>query len=62
MRHDWIFDVLADLCLYADHNGLPGLKAKVEETLIVARLEVGAAVGDAEGGLPHFRSCRRHGA
>ena len=60
MRHDWIFDVLADLHSYADRNGLSGLKAKVEETLVVARQEAGSD-GEAgrEGLAQGFRSGRR---
>ena len=58
MRHDWIFDVLADLHRYADRNGLPGLRAKVEEALIVARLET-EGDADASDGLLRFRSARR---
>ncbi|SEN80078.1 hypothetical protein SAMN05216227_102536 [Pseudorhodobacter antarcticus] len=43
MRHDWIFDVLADLRVYADENNLPALAAQVTTALQVARLEAGAA-------------------
>lgn len=57
MRHDWIFDVLADLRSYAEKNGLTGLAAQVEVTLRVARaeLEVGVIAGDdddPDDGLP----------
>ncbi len=37
MRHDWIFDVLADLHAYALANDLPDLALKVAETLAEAR-------------------------
>ena len=40
MRHDWIFDVLADLRAYADENNLPALAAQVTATLRVADIEV----------------------
>lgn len=40
MRHDWIFDVLADLRAYADQNNLPALAAQVAATLQVADLEI----------------------
>jgi hypothetical protein len=43
MRHDWIFDVLADLRVYADENNLPALAAQVATALQVARIEAGAA-------------------
>ncbi|MCU0827652.1 MAG: hypothetical protein MUE52_09655 [Tabrizicola sp.] len=60
MRHDWIFDVLSDMYAYAEGNGLPCLKAKIEETLIVARREVASDQADTLGndGL-RFRSARR---
>lgn len=60
MRHDWIFDVLADLHSYADRNGLPELKQKIEETLVLAEIEIDAAAAsdDTEGNL-RFRSARR---
>jgi hypothetical protein len=40
MRHDWIIDVLGDLRAYALANSLPGIAAKADETLAVARVEV----------------------
>jgi hypothetical protein len=40
MRHDWIFDVLADLRAYADQNNLPALAAQVTAALRVADLEI----------------------
>ena len=48
MRHDWIFDVLADLRAYADLNDLPALAAQVEKTIRVADLEVTDAAGSME--------------
>jgi hypothetical protein len=42
MRHDWIFDVLADLRVYAEQNDLPALAAQVAATLRVADLEIWA--------------------
>ncbi len=30
MRHDWMFDVLADVQSFAQINGLPALAAQVE--------------------------------
>ena len=46
MRHDWVFDVLRDLLLYARHNELPALAACVEEALAVAETEI------TDAGLP----------
>ncbi len=42
MRHDWVFDVLADLRSYAQRNGLPRLAEQAEMTLRMAREEVEA--------------------
>jgi hypothetical protein len=33
MRHDWIYDVLADLHAYASRNDLPGVARKIEDAL-----------------------------
>ncbi|NUB44355.1 hypothetical protein GEU84_008170 [Fertoebacter nigrum] len=57
MRHDWIFDVLADLRSYAQKNRLTALAAQVEDTLRVARTEIAAADtcparGEGSGGAP----------
>ena len=59
MRHEWIFDVLSDLRLYAQSNGLPALAIKAEEALHIARAEVAASPaaeaaqdGDECGGAP----------
>lgn len=59
MRHDWIFDVLSDLQAYADRNALPELALKLEETLALARWEVGLADEAEAPALPRFRSARR---
>ena len=61
MRHDWIFDVLNDLRLYALANDLPALAAQAEKALAVARAEISARSDDGDGGgndtpangLPH---------
>ena len=58
MGHDWIFEVLTDLRVYAQANGLSALALKVDETLRVAHAEISAASGAApapqpgSGGLP----------
>lgn len=41
MGHDWIYDVLRDLKSYAEANGFGRLAAKAEETLQVAKAEIG---------------------
>jgi hypothetical protein len=59
MCHDWIFDVLTDLQSYAERNGLPGVTAKLAETLVAARIEVGAdPCPDRADELLRFRSAR----
>lgn len=41
MRHDWIFDVLADLRQYAQLNGLPATARAAGDALAVVRHETG---------------------
>jgi hypothetical protein len=66
MRHDWIFDVLADLRAYADENNLPALAAQVTATLRVADIEVAeeafarAAVGAPPGREKGKQTRRAH--
>ncbi|AGY32443.1 hypothetical protein GQF56_02405 [Rhodobacter sphaeroides] len=43
MTHDWILDVLSDLRAYAERNALSELAAGLDETLRLARAELGAA-------------------
>lgn len=57
MRHDWIFDVLTDLQAYADRNALQELAQKLEETLAVARWELGEGT---EKPPPLLRARRAH--
>jgi len=57
MRHDWIFDVLADLRSYAVKNGLPDLARQVEIAMRVAREEIKSKVAaagdeDPDDGMP----------
>jgi hypothetical protein len=40
MRHDWIFDVLADLRAYANENDLPALAEQVAAALRIAESEI----------------------
>lgn len=42
MRHDWIFNVLADLQSYAEKNDLPAIAAAAKQNLIIARSEIAA--------------------
>ncbi|HSF64074.1 MAG TPA: hypothetical protein VLA78_06785 [Paracoccaceae bacterium] len=45
MRHDWVFDVLDDLRIYALSNGLPRTAALAEQALAVARDEIALQAG-----------------
>ena len=49
MRHDWIFDVLTDLRLYAQNNNLPETAEGAEVLLRLVRVEV-ATRSDDDGG------------
>lgn len=40
MKNDWIIDVLADLNNFAKTNGLPALAKQLEETALVASVEL----------------------
>jgi hypothetical protein len=59
MSHDWIFDVLTDLQIYAQRNGLPKLATQVEAALLVARDEIPLAERardvDSDSGAPPAR-------
>ena len=50
MRHDWIFDVLADLRSYAQKNNLPETAEGAEGLLRLVRAEVAARSSDDDGG------------
>ena len=51
MRHDWIFDVLTDLRLYAQKNDLPDTAEGAEVLLRLVRAEVAArSSDDGDGG------------
>jgi len=40
MQNDWIIDVLTDLSAFAKCNGLPALAEQLEETALVASVEL----------------------
>jgi hypothetical protein len=58
MRHDWVFDTLRDLLLYARHNNLPALAAEVEKALVTAESELAEA--DTAGAQPTAARNRPH--
>jgi hypothetical protein len=43
MEHDWILDVLADLRNYSTRNGLPALAEQLQETALLAAVEISSA-------------------
>ncbi|SIN78921.1 hypothetical protein SAMN05444002_0419 [Vannielia litorea] len=49
MKHDWVFDVLADLRTYAARNGLTALEGKLLETIEVTRRETGCDAASFRG-------------
>jgi len=60
MRHNWVFDVLADLHNYALANDLPDLADKVAEALTLARREIGPdQEGQTAPEMRVFRARRR---
>ena len=48
MSHEWVFDVLSDLLVYATRNELPGLAAKVSDAIDEARREINRSTGPDE--------------
>ncbi len=40
MRHEWIFDVLSDLRIYAQRNGLEDICRQTDRLIDVARQEL----------------------
>ena len=60
MKHDWIFDVLADLRTYAEKNHLPQLAEQLEETTLLAAVEIASTEGDlgADEARRFRNSCR----
>jgi hypothetical protein len=52
MGHDWLFEVLDDMKVYAERHGMSDLAAKIDETREVARREVAAIAEDPDGSVP----------
>ena len=59
MPHDWIFDVLADLKIYAERNGLSATASKAAEALMVARAEIHRGEKEAQPPPVQARARRR---
>jgi hypothetical protein len=67
MQNDWIIDVLADVKAFAKANGLPILAAQLEETALVAAIEMaskadGAAMNECGETLTDRTNIRAVGA
>jgi hypothetical protein len=45
MAHEWVFDVLTDLKLYATKNRLTALHAQLDQAALVAAVEIASAEG-----------------
>lgn len=65
MKSDWVLDVLADLKLFARENALPTLAEHLDDTMMVAAVELDrrrkgstaeAAADEREARNPDFRS------
>lgn len=52
MKYDWILDVLVDLRTFAQANGLDALAQELEQTRMVATVEIEAS-GEMTGAWPH---------
>lgn len=51
MKHDWIIDVLSDLGDYARQNGLSALAVQLDDTRLVAHIEIASREEEARDGL-----------
>ncbi|MEQ8291007.1 MAG: hypothetical protein RIA08_02285 [Roseovarius sp.] len=53
METEWILDVLADLRTFARQNGLPALAEQIDETCLLAAVEIASTAeglpGDERG-------------
>lgn len=52
METEWILDILADLRTFARENGLPALAEQIDETCLLAAVEIAST---AEGQPGHER-------
>lgn len=51
MGHDWIIDVLADLKTFAHSNGLEALADQLDDTQMIARIEIASKAKRTTSGL-----------
>lgn len=52
MDHRWIIDVLADIRTFAQGNGLPHLASELEETMLVAAVEIAQGTAAPQATAP----------
>ena len=50
MKYDWILDVLGDLRAFAQANGLTSLAEQLEDTTLIAAVEIASVGGETIGG------------
>jgi hypothetical protein len=60
MEHDWILDVLADLRNYASRNDLPALAEQLQETALLAAVEISSTENAGDGVKDDARRFRNH--
>lgn len=61
MEHDWIFDVLDDLQAYAKRNELPKLAEQIQETTLLAAVEIASRQGSEDPDeARRFRNYSKH--
>lgn len=51
MQYQWILDVLSDLKVFAQANGLASLAEQLDDTSLVAAAEIAKSTGMTGGGL-----------
>lgn len=59
MPNAWIIDVLNDLRVFAEQNGLPGLADQLDDTVIVAASELAAQANSRRDGSLEYASKSR---
>lgn len=51
MQYQWILDVLSDLKVFAQANGLSSLAEQLDDTSLVAASEISKSLGASGGGF-----------
>lgn len=59
MHHDWVINVLADLKIFAQSNGLDRLAEHLDDTMMVAAAEIANPAGRRiDGNSEHVEESR----